>query len=381
MYLNKEKIRCGSLVAGGLSLVASGFFFAAIFLPWWDAGSAKELFNLDNAPPAIATLWGFRFLNPPSWVTSPRPRAASTWAAYCERDAQSSVPDEVVEEPLDTSNATGDSTTIFEWWAVSSTTSLNDTTTFTSTLTRTLTITSTTASSLLSQETPFDLVPKEDVTTSPPPDNALHPGTCELIVFMPTLLCSAAALGPAAVLCFLLARSLGSLLGLLSGALLAASAGGGGAAALFLAGLLSFRGLLSATGPQMVVTGTVFAAGGAVLAVFTSVKALNQEPSRLPTVGGEMEDSDEDPEEERTPEAKTAKDQQRKAELKLPRLERFKVAREREARKKLPSNGKAGAGKPEAMMKVLKWGRGKGQGGRRGPQQRILSEPRGAAGG
>lgn len=41
----------------------------------------------------------------------------------------------------------------------------------------------------------------------------------------------------------------------------------------------------------------------------------------------------------------------------------------------------AGAGKPEAMMKVLKWGRGKGQGGRRGPQQRILSEPRGAAGG
>lgn len=61
---------------------------SAIFLPWWDVGSSEELLNLNNAPAVVADLWGFHFLNPPSWVTSPMPREPSTWQAYCARDAE-----------------------------------------------------------------------------------------------------------------------------------------------------------------------------------------------------------------------------------------------------------------------------------------------------
>ena len=141
MYINRTRIRCGSLASGGLALAGSALISGAIFLPWWDVGDPKELLNLDNAPPVVATLWGFVFDNPPSWVTKPRGREASTWEAYCQRDAQAL---------------------------------------YTTTLTT----------------LPLDILP----------DNPLHPGTCDMLPMLPTLLLTAAGLGPGAALCFFLAR-------------------------------------------------------------------------------------------------------------------------------------------------------------------------------
>eukprot|EP00438_Fugacium_kawagutii_P005520 Skav227064 [mRNA] locus=scaffold72:995134:995928:- [translate_table: standard] len=82
-----------------------------------------------------------------------------------------------------------------------------------------------------------------------------HPGTCELVPFLPTLLLTSSAcglpvvaekrrstvsprprLGPGAVLLFFFARAFSSLLGLLAGALAAASACGLGGIGLFMAG-------------------------------------------------------------------------------------------------------------------------------------------------
>ncbi|CAL1166556.1 unnamed protein product, partial [Cladocopium goreaui] len=162
---------------------------------------------------------------------------------------------------------------------------------FTSITTTTFTQTRTITSSTITTMTTLDPIRQQELRamTTPVPDPPLHPGTCELIPFLPTLLLATSALGPGAVLLFFLARAFSSLLGLLAGALAAASACGLGAIAVFMAGILSFRGLFSATGPQFVVGGMVFAGGSAVLAVFNSVKALTPAPQRQVALGGEIE--------------------------------------------------------------------------------------------
>eukprot|EP00913_Durusdinium_trenchii_P015071 g14133.t1 len=128
------------------------------------------------------------------------------------------------------------------------------------------------------------LLQEQRSLTTPIPDPPLHPGTCELVPFLPTLLCAASALGPGAVY-------FSSLLGLMAGALAAASACGLGAIAIFMAGFLSLRGLMSAAGPQLVLGGMAFAGGSAVLAVYNSVKVLKPVETRQPALGGEAEDS------------------------------------------------------------------------------------------
>eukprot|EP00435_Cladocopium_sp_Y103_P065703 s893_g27.t1 len=387
MYLNKDRIRCARL----LGLFGSGLFFSAIFLPWWDVGSSEELLNLNNAPAVVADLWGFHFLNPPSWVTSPMPREPSTWqdpAAYCARDAErakaSSVPEAEEEERNETEvqdegTTTKTPSTSFDASMNSSNDTFNDTnytndSNFTSITTTTFTQTRTITSSTITTMTTLDPIRQQELRamTTPVPDPPLHPGTCELIPFLPTLLLATSALGPGAVLLFFLARAFSSLLGLLAGALAAASACGLGAIALFMAGILSFRGLFSATGPQFVVGGMVFAGGSAVLAVFNSVKALTPAPQRQVALGGEAEDSD-DELEVKTPEVIAAKKKEREAKLKLPRMLRFKAATDRDRRKARPSQRRLEAEKkrPEAMTRLLNWGSRKGQGGRFGKKVPI----------
>ena len=381
MYLNKDRIRCASFVSGLLGLLGSGLSLGAIFLPWWDVGSSEELLNLNNAPAVIASLWGFHFLNPPSWVTSPMPRDASTWQAYCARDADRSKASPGPGSSEGFVNDTEDD----DFGGLSSTTtefiveldpmdnSSNDTnitndTNYSSTST-TGTHTRTITSSTITSVTTMDPALLQELRgrTTPIPDPPLHPGTCELIPFLKTLLLTSSALGPGAVLLFFLARAFSSLLALLAGALAAASACGLGAIAIFMAGLLSFRGLLSATGPQFVVGGMIFAGGSAVLAVYNSVKALNPLPPRQVVIGGEAEDSDEG-NEEKTPEAVAAKRKEKEARLKLSRMTRFRAATDRDKRKARPSQRilQAGKKRPEAMMRLLNWGRRKGQGGRFG---------------
>lgn len=386
MYLNKDRIRCASFASGLLGLFGSGLFLSAIFLPWWDVGSSEELLNLDNAPAVVADLWGFHFLNPPSWVTSPLPREPSTWQAYCARDAErakaSSAPEAEEEHNETEVQAEGTTTkppsTSFDAFIDPSndTNDTNDTndSNFTSITTTTFTQTRTITSSTITTMTTLDPIRQQELRamTTPVPDPPLHPGTCELIPFLPTLLLATSALGPGAVLLFFLARSFSSLLGLLAGALAAASACGLGAIALFMAGILSFRGLFSATGPQFVVGGMVFAGGSAVLAVFNSVKALTPAPQRQVALGGEAEDSD-DELEVKSPEVIAAKKKEREAKLKLPRMLRFKAATDRDQRKQRPSQVRLEAEKkrPEAMTRVLKWGSRQGQGGRFGKKVPI----------
>jgi len=352
---------------------------SAIFLPWWDVGLSEELLNLNNAPAVVADLWGFHFLNPPSWITSPMPREPSTWQAYCARDAErataSSAP-AAEEERNETEEVQAEGTTTkppstsFDA-AMNSSNDTNDTndSNFTSITTTTFTQTRTITSSTITTMTTLDPIRQQELRamTTPVPDPPLHPGTCELIPFLPTLLLATSALGPGAVLLFFLARAFSSLLGLLAGALAAASACGLGAIAVFMAGILSFRGLFSATGPQFVVGGMVFAGGSAVLAVFNSVKALTPAPQRQVALGGEIEDSD-DELEVKTPDVIAAKKKEREAKLKLPRMLRFKAATDRDRRKARPSQRRLEAEKkrPEAMIRVLNWGSRKGQGGRFG---------------
>lgn len=363
MYINKERIRCGSFTSGVLALVGSALIFAAIFLPWWDVGNAKELLNLDNAPPVVATLWDFFFYNPPSWVTKPRGREPSTWQAYCERDAAAQLealpPNTTTTSPNETLVGDGGSSTSGE-----ASSSGDDDDGMESNETS-VTLTTTTSTPAPVTEPPFaqDRVPKIPTTTTLLPENPLHPGTCDLLPMLPTLLLAAAALGPGAALCFFLAWCGTSLLALLTGAVLAGSAVAGACSALFFAGLLSFQGLFSASGPQCVLGGVAFTGGSAVLAVYNSVKALTRPPKRQMVIGGEAEVSDE---EEISPEERQAK---LKADARLSRLERLKVAQERRLRqlsKDRKKTSKETRDVPKALARVLRWGSRRGQGGRFG---------------
>ncbi|CAK9064199.1 unnamed protein product [Durusdinium trenchii] len=379
MYLNKERIRCASLASGVLGLVGSALFLSAIFLPWWDVGSPEELLNLQNAPPVVSSLWDFYFLNPPSWVTSPMPREPSSWQAYCARDAERAKADSVAEPPEelnDTEDTTGTTTTVTSTsldtvtsvdmiWTNESKDSndSNASSTTTVSVTRTRTMTSTTITTMTTMDPA--LLQEQRSLTTPIPDPPLHPGTCELVPFLPTLLCAASALGPGAVLLFFSARYFSSLLGLMAGALAAASACGLGAIAIFMAGFLSLRGLMSAAGPQLVLGGMAFAGGSAVLAVYNSVKVLKPVETRQPALGGEAEDSGD--EEDKSPEAIAQRKKRDEERMKLPRMERFKAAAEREARKQRITQKKVEVKqRPEAMLKLLNWGHRSGQGGRFG---------------
>ena len=128
-------------------------------------------------------------------------------------------------------------------------------------------------------------------------------------------------------------------------------------------GLLSMRGLFSASGPQCILGGMAFAGGSAVLAVYNSVKALDRSPKRQVVLGGEAEVSDEEAIE---PEERQA---QLKAEARLSRMDRLKVAQDRRARQMERNQSRKRKKKveaPKSLARVLRWGRRKGQGGRFG---------------
>lgn len=100
MYLNKERLSCGSPAAGMLLLLACSTGIPSLFLPFWEGGPAEDILGIQGYPDLSATIWSFRFLQRDDIDPSHR-LSSYTWNEVCskreeqqsESKAQHSKPD------------------------------------------------------------------------------------------------------------------------------------------------------------------------------------------------------------------------------------------------------------------------------------------------
>lgn len=364
LQLQEGKIRCGTFASGLLLLSATGLSCSALFLAFWDGGSAKELLNLEDAPPVVSNLWSISFKNPPPEFIKPKRRDSSTWDEYCaaqskepetETSASSSI-SEVNSTAADSSNATGGN--------VSNATGAN-------------------------HSGSRRLLPQED-------DPPLPDAACFLVVTSRMMMLLSPSLSTAAFITMVIARMRMSVLSALLGAFFSGLSAAAACSAVMLAALLSITGLASGLGTQFVVLAMCLATAAACVAIWASAKAVQPLPGVMRAAGGEAEtDSEEEIEEIKAKRKgiQEVKSNQTAGSDSGSRLDRIRKARKREIRKfgharVAGANAMYGVGNnvtvseekmkrirqiiddsvPYNLKRIFQWGERKGEGGRFGAE-------------
>lgn len=307
LQLQEGKIICGTFASGLLLLLATGLSCSALFLAFWDGGSAKELLNLEDAPPVVSTLWSISFNNPPPQFVKPARRDPSTWDDYCA--AQSKKPkngpsasssfSEVNGTAVDSSTATGGKVS-----NVSNATGAN-------------------------RSGSRRLRPQED---DPPLPNA----ACFLVTTSRVMMLLSPSFSTAAFITMVVARMRMSVLSTLLGAFFSGLSAAAACSAVMLAALVSIAGLASGLGTQFVFLAMCFAIAAACIAMWASAKAVQPLPGVMRAAGGEAEsDSEEEMEafKARRKSVQEVKSKQTAGPDSDLRLDKMRKAHKREIRK------------------------------------------------
>eukprot|EP00930_Biecheleria_cincta_P055227 TRINITY_DN41570_c0_g1_i1.p1 TRINITY_DN41570_c0_g1~~TRINITY_DN41570_c0_g1_i1.p1 ORF type:complete len:767 (-),score=132.58 TRINITY_DN41570_c0_g1_i1:396-2696(-) len=358
LQLQEHKIRCGTLATGLLLLLAIGLLCPALFLPFWDGGSAKELFNLEDAPPVMSSLWSISFNNPPPEFAKPKRRDSSTWDEYCaaqakkpeSRQSASSFISEVNGTVAGSSNATSSN--------IGNETSAN-------------------------RSGSRKLRPREG-------DPSLPDSACFLVTTSRMMMVLSPSLSSAAFITIVAARMRMSVLIFLLGAFFSGLSAAAAFSAVMLVSLLGITGLPSGLGTQLVLLAMCSAMAATCVAIWASAKAVQPLPEVMRAAGGEAEtDSEEELDNFNTHcTGKLTAEEDANS-----RLDRMRKARKRELRKF--GNARAagtdaihGDGHhvtvsadkikkirqiiddsiPYSLMRIFQWGEKPGEGGRFGPE-------------
>lgn len=361
LRLQEHKIRCGTFASGSLLLSATGLLCPALFLPFWDGGSAKELFNLEDAPPVVSSLWSISFNNPPPEFVNSKRRDSSTWDEYCA--AQSKGPE---SRPSASGSISEVNNTIAD---SSNATSRNATSGNRSGSRR--------------------LRPQED-------DPSLPGAACFLVTTSRMMMLLSPSLSTAAFITIVTARMRMSVLIFLLGAFFSGLSAAAACSAVMLVSLLSITGLASGLGTQLVILAMCLAMAAACVAIWASAKAVQPLPEVMRAAGGEAEtDSEEELENFKTNRrgAQGGKSNQTAEQDANSRLDRMRKARKRERRKfgharAAGAEGFHGDGHnvtvsaekmkkirqiiddsvPYNLMRIFQWGERAGEGGRFGAE-------------
>mmetsp|Transcript_60939 Transcript_60939/g.108257 ORF Transcript_60939/g.108257 Transcript_60939/m.108257 type:complete len:834 (+) Transcript_60939:94-2595(+) len=383
MLLNEDKIRCGSLAGGILALLATGAALPALFLVWWDHGSAKELFNLDDAPSVSSSIWTFEFHNPAEWVIYPVARDPSSWDEYCASNDQR-IQAQAAAATLESSDA--DNAAAEDEEVENASNSSNATLTMPAAVASVTTI----SPSATSKDDPL-----------------LPPGSCEVIQLIRTLTMMSPSFGGAAAVFFWGSRLFTSLTLMLAAAALSVLCTGAVGASIVLASLLSTNGLLTSPAVLCCVGAICLGIAAASMGTWAATKAVGQVETRalpLKSQGGEAEEDSEDERVLRRQEFMASNPYAgEQAEIpsddSKPRIQKLRQSERKDARKqnremkrlqKIASGQKTSVGsmlrdepserqkliiaklleeaKPQTLERILRWGEGEGEGGRFGKE-------------
>eukprot|EP00931_Biecheleriopsis_adriatica_P112381 TRINITY_DN8698_c0_g1_i3.p1 TRINITY_DN8698_c0_g1~~TRINITY_DN8698_c0_g1_i3.p1 ORF type:complete len:746 (+),score=138.22 TRINITY_DN8698_c0_g1_i3:81-2318(+) len=266
MYISHARLHCGSLAGGVLLVIAAALGPVAQFLPWWDVGSPKELFDLTDAPGVVSSIWSFHYKNPPAYVLEPTSREPSNWEEYCAKSPQ----DDARLAPAGSSGTVGNRTN-----------------------------SSNASESGGEQVSELQQDARPNAEPALPADFveevSVPPGTCHLMRVLRMFMMVDFGIGILAVAFFFyfgLRRS--SLLGLMAGGVLSMIYASTVCASLLLASMVSMTGLLSGLGTQIAALSMCLGVAGATLAVYAGTKALQEPPARQVVLGGEAEEDSED---------------------------------------------------------------------------------------
>lgn len=321
LRLQEHKIRCGTSASGLLLLSATGLLCPALILPFWDGGSAKELFNLEDAPPVVSSLWSISFKNPPPEYVKPKHRDSSTWDEYCaarSKEPESQLPasgsiSEVNSTATDSFNATSGN----------------------GNATRTVADNSTAASGSVGNSTSANrsgtrrLQLQED-------EHSLPDAACFLVTTSRMMMLLSPSLSTAAFITIVTARMRMSVLMFLLGAFFSGLSAAAACSSVMLVSLLSITGLASGLGTQFVILAMCLAMAAACVAIWASAKAVQPLPEVMRAAGGEAEtDSEEELEKFKTNRkgAQGEKSSPTAEQDANSRLGRMRKARKRELRK------------------------------------------------